>query len=131
LVIGVDTNVVVRLLVEDDAAQTRKSKAIFQEHVVFLSETVILETAWVLQKIYAFTPETIVAGLKQLFGLPNVYLKDPDVLKFALEWYEDGLDFADAMHLAQASNCTKMVTFDQRFARRAKLVSDRVVTLLE
>jgi predicted nucleic-acid-binding protein len=92
-VIAVDTNVVVRILVEDDAAQTRKSKAIFQDHVVFLSETVILETAWVLQKIYAFTPVTIVVGLKRLFGLPNVYLRDPDVLKFTLEWYEGGARF--------------------------------------
>jgi predicted nucleic-acid-binding protein len=128
--IAVDTNVVVRLLVEDDVEQTRESKAIFQEHIVFLSETVVLETVWVLQKIYSFTPVDIADGLKRLFGLSNLYLRNPEIVKFALQWYEGGLDFADALHLAQATDCTAMFTFDRRFAKRAERVSGRRVTLV-
>jgi len=130
-VIAVDTNIVVRLLVEDDSRQTRLSKALFEENLVFLSETVILETAWVLHKLYGFTNVEVVNGLRGLFGLTNVNLRNPDFVESALQWHEGGLDFADALHLALAIDATSFATFDRTFVRRAASLSGKMVTLLQ
>jgi len=127
--IAVDTNVVVRLVVEDDVAQTRQSTRLFETNEVYLCDSVVLETGWVLRHIYGYPPSTITSALKKVFGLPNVRLRDSHAIQLALEWHEQGLDFADAFHLAQASECTHLVTFDRDFAKRAAIVSDREVLL--
>jgi predicted nucleic-acid-binding protein len=128
--IAVDTNVVVRLLVEDDVEQTRHSTQLFETNEIYLCDSVVLETGWVLRHIFGYTPSAIAAALKKVFGLPNVRLRDSHAIQLALEWHEQGLDFADAFHLAQANECTHLVTFDRSFAKRAATVSDREVLLL-
>lgn len=128
--IAVDTNVVVRLVVEDDVAQTRQSTHVFETNEVYLCDSVVLETGWVLHHIYGYPPSAITAALKKVFGLPNVRLRDSHAVQLALEWHEQGLDFADAFHLAQANECTHLVTFDGNFAKRAATISDREVLLL-
>jgi predicted nucleic-acid-binding protein len=46
--VAVDTNIIVRLLTQDDEAQYQKSLEIFQTQTIFIPDTVILETEWVL-----------------------------------------------------------------------------------
>ena len=121
--IAVDTNVVVRLLVEDEPEQARQARQLFATEEVFVADTVVLETAWVLGYSYGLEQPVIVAGLRRLFGLPNVHLRDAAAVALALEWHSDGLDFADAFHLAQASHCSRLVTFDRRFVARAQAIS--------
>ncbi len=118
--IAVDTNIVIRLPTQDDPNQYQKSVDTFSTEEIFLADTVILETEWVLRYAYAYTPEQIIVALRRLCGLPNVHLRDADVIAFALTGYEVGLDFADALHLAQAKQCERMITFDQRFIDRAQ-----------
>lgn len=50
--VAVDTNIVVRLLTQDDELQYQKSQEIFQTQDVFIPDTVILETEWVLRFAY-------------------------------------------------------------------------------
>ena len=70
--IAVDTNVVVRLLTQDDAAQYRQSVKLFQtKDMIFIPTTVILETAWVLRTLYDFQPEAICTALRKVLGLPT------------------------------------------------------------
>ncbi len=118
--IAVDTNIVVRLLTQDDEQQSNKSLKLFQEQDIFISDTVILETEWVLRFAYKFTPNDICRALRNLFGLPNVQLNDANLMAQVLQWHENGLDFADALHLAYSHHCSVMYTFDEKFIKRAK-----------
>ncbi|MFB2977172.1 type II toxin-antitoxin system VapC family toxin [Microseira sp. BLCC-F43] len=68
--IAVDTNIVVRLLTQDDEKQYNKSLKLFQEQDIFIPDTVILETEWVLRFAYKFKPAEICQAFRNLFGLP-------------------------------------------------------------
>lgn len=122
--IAVDTNVVVRLLTQDDEQQYSKSLKLFQAENIFIPDTVILETEWVLRFAYQFKPEEICEAFRNLFGLPNVQLANADLMAQVLQWHENGLDFADALHLAQSQNCAELYTFDDKFVRRARDLSE-------
>jgi predicted nucleic-acid-binding protein len=118
--VAVDTNIIVRFLTQDDELQYQKSLEIFQTQNVFIPDTVILETEWVLRFAYKFKPVEIREALKKLFGLPNVHLNNPNLVAQSLQWHETGLDFADAFHLANSQNHTQFYTFDEKFIKRAK-----------
>lgn len=118
--IAVDTNVIVRFLTQDEPDQYQKSVHLFSTQDIFLTDTVILETEWVLRYAYAYESAQIILAFRKLCGLPNIHLRDADVIAFTLAGYEAGLDFADALHLAQAGQCEGMITFDQRFINRAR-----------
>lgn len=128
--IAIDTNVVVRLLVADDPAQAARSRQLLEDNEVFIPDTVILESYWVMRHRYQLDDAVIRAALKGLLGLPAIYMRDSAVVALALEWHEQGLDFADAFHLALSAGATGFVTFDQRLAKRAAQASGRTVTLL-
>lgn len=68
--LSVDTNAVVRLLVRDDEPQYEKSRALFADSAIYLTDTVLLETEWVLRFAYELDPPTIMSGLRKLLGLP-------------------------------------------------------------
>jgi predicted nucleic-acid-binding protein len=122
--VAVDTNIIVRFLTQDDPDQYQKSVAVFSSQDVFISHTVLLESEWVLRFAYKYTPDQIVVAFRKLCGLPTVRLQSADVVMSALAGREAGLDFADALHLAQAGGCEEMLTFDRRFTNRASRFSD-------
>lgn len=124
MIVTVDTNVIVRLLTQDDQLQYQQSLAIFQSQDIFIGNTVILETAWVLRFAYKFDPTEIGQALKQLFGLPNVHLANANLIAQVLQWHENGLDFADAFHLAQGQHCSQLYTFDEKFIKKANNLTD-------
>ena len=99
--IAVDTNIVVRLLTQDDEQQYNASLKLFQEQDIFIPDTVILETEWVLRFAYRFQPAEICQALQNLLGLPNVQVTDARLLAQVLQWHGQGLDFADALHLPE------------------------------
>lgn len=116
---AVDTNVVVRLIVADDKQQTKRAQAVFTAGDVFIASTVVLETEWVLRSGYGFAPTRIVMALKAVAGLPNVTVEEPALLAQALDWMDQGMDLADAMHLARANACTAFLSFDRKLAKLA------------
>jgi predicted nucleic-acid-binding protein len=117
--VAVDTNVLARLLLNDDAAQHQRVKALFKSRQVFTAPiTVILELVWVLES-YECTAENISAGLTALLDLPNFKPEQADALRQALQSYSSGLGFADALHLALSADQQGFVTFDKAFAKRA------------
>jgi len=121
---GVDTNIIIRLLTQDDPEQASRAKNVFADKQIFIADTVLLETEWVLRFAYGFAPKAIYQAIMNLLGLPNVHVARPDMLYQALQIYKAGLDFADAMHLAANSNCPALLTFDKAFIRRAKGLTD-------
>ena len=121
--IAVDTNLLVRVLTGDDPAQARRAVKILESDQILIPKTVILETEWVLRYAYEIETSRIIEGLKKLLGLPNLSVEDPDTVTQAISWFEDGLDFADALHLASSKRADKFVTFDRAFAKKARKVT--------
>jgi len=127
---AIDTNVVVRLLVADDADQAQAARQIVVGGETFLGVSVVLETEWVLRAGYDFTAPQIVDALRALGGLPGLTMEEPEQVAMALEGLEQGMDFADALHLARSGHCREFVTFDRKLAKRAKGLSRVPVLLL-
>jgi predicted nucleic-acid-binding protein len=121
--IAVDTNVLVRLLAEDDPAQAERAARLFAENEIFIPKTVMLETEWVLRHAYEIDRKGILEAFYRLMGLANVKLEDPHVVDVAVSWYTDGMDFADALHLGSSGNVEGFATFDRSLLRKAERVS--------
>jgi len=95
-VIAVDTNVLVRLLTNDNAAQAARSAAVFRAAPVFVPETVLLESEWVLRYSYGLAPRAIARAFLALLGLPTVTFEDAPAAYLAIRMLERGIDFACA-----------------------------------
>lgn len=120
--IAIDTNVVVRFIVKDDMAQFAKAERLVASEPVLVLNTVILESEWVLRKIYRNTPDKIGGALKAFVSLETVHAEDIDEMIIALDAYAKGMDLADAMHLAQSSSAQIFATFDKSLQRSAKRI---------
>lgn len=125
--LAVDTNVIVRYLTRDDAAQFAKADALVRSNDVRVCTTVLLETEWVLRRGYSFSRTEIAEALGAFAGLPRVTLEEPALAARALDWMSRGVDFADALHLAKADGCEAFLSFDRRLARLAKRVGGATV----
>lgn len=107
-------------MTQDDEVQYQKSLELIQNNNIFIPDTVVLETEWVLRFTYKLKRPDICSALRKLFGLPNVNLANPNLIAQALQWHELGLDFADALHLAHSQGYAQFYTFDDKFVKRAK-----------
>ncbi|HET7562994.1 MAG TPA: type II toxin-antitoxin system VapC family toxin [Rhodanobacteraceae bacterium] len=117
---AVDTNVVVRYLTGDDAAQARAARKLVDGGDIALSGTVLLETEWVLRSLYGYDRRRIHAALTAFAGLANVELDDPARAARAFDWFGKGMDFADALHLAACREGEAFATFDRKLATAAR-----------
>ena len=117
--LAIDTNLIVRYLTGDHPTQAAAARALIDGHVVFVATTVLLETEWVLRSVYGFSSQACAAAITRFAGLPTVTLEDPARAAAALDGVREGLDFADALHLAAARDCDAFVTFDQRLIKAA------------
>ena len=117
---GIDTNIIIRFLTGDHPEQSAKAKSVFKNGGLFIPDTVLLESEWVLRHAYGFSPSAIHEAFTKLCGLPNVALTNPHRVMTALRWYSNGLDFADALHLAASQGCRIFYTFDQKLVRKAQ-----------
>ncbi len=68
---AIDTNVVVRYLTGDDAKQSARARAVIESGSVFVSTTVVLESAWVLRSVYGFSRDAVANALRAFLGLPS------------------------------------------------------------
>ena len=118
--IAVDTSIIIRFLTQDNAKQYKKAYSILNTHEVFIPDTVILETEWVLRYAYEFSSEDICNALVQLFGLANIHLSNPTSMSQAIDWHRQGIDFSDAHHLTQCQQLDKLYTFDKKFSSKAE-----------
>jgi predicted nucleic-acid-binding protein len=118
--ISVDTNVIVRLLTGDDPMQFGRTKTLFSTGNIFISTPVVLECEWVLRYAYNFKPPEITNAFQSLFGLSNVNLENPHEIFNAIEWHQNGMDFADAIHLALSAEAEAFVTFDKSLIKTAQ-----------
>jgi predicted nucleic-acid-binding protein len=121
---AIDTNVIVRFLTGDDPGQTARARKLVEGGGIFVPTSVLLETEWVLRSGYGFATGPLVRALRDFAGLPGVTLEDPRLAARALDWAEQGLDFADALHLGATQGCTAFMSFDRKLAKAAARVVD-------
>jgi predicted nucleic-acid-binding protein len=119
---AVDTNVLVRLLTEDDREQAAAARALFAAGPIWIAKTVLLETAWVLRRLYGFEQEPIRQVFVSLLGLQDVHVEDAEVVASALVLAAGGIELADAIHLSSRPAGAVFATFDQALVRRGKRV---------
>jgi predicted nucleic-acid-binding protein len=121
---ALDTNVLARFFVDDaDDAQAAKQRPAAIAALAgrsFVSVTVLLELEWVLRGFYELHTRDISRVLWALASIEHVSLEDRDAVLVALDAFDKGLDFADALHLARSSRASGFATFDQRLAKRTK-----------
>ncbi len=119
--IGVDTNVLLRALVQDDPAQGRRvallaERTIRAEDTLFVDDVVVCETVWTLRAGYGLTRERIANVIQDLIETALFVFEDRNLLREALRAYRTGPgDFADyliGLRNARAG-CDHTVTFDR------------------
>ncbi len=121
--IALDTNVAVRYLLRDDLAQARIAHDFLRRNDCLITRTVLLETVWVLGSKLAgnLSREQVLERICHLLALPRMFAETPEVVELSLRWYESGMDFADALHLAAiAGTVEEFATFDKPLASRAR-----------
>jgi predicted nucleic acid-binding protein len=116
---AVDTNVLVRLLTGDDPRQCAAAKALFEAEPVWIAKTVLLETAWVLRRLYGFDDCALRDALTKLLGLDNAHAEDEAAVAAAFRLAAGGVELADAIHLTSRPPGAAFATFDRAFARLA------------
>jgi predicted nucleic-acid-binding protein len=117
--IGLDTNVLIRLAIDDAPEQSRIAKRLLKNNVGFISKTVLLEAEWVLRSVYQIERSAISGFFSKLLESENAVIEDHEVVERALRWYSEGADFADALHLSSC-NAPALHTFDKDFCKGVK-----------
>jgi predicted nucleic-acid-binding protein len=115
--LAVDANVLIRLIVGDDIVQSPRALALFEENEVWIATTVLLETEWVLRRVYRYGREPLARAIGSIAGLPNVQLEHPERIAAALARLQAGADFADALHVAGSGGAVHFATFDKACLR--------------
>lgn len=119
-----DTNVVVRLLVEDDPLQCERAERAFRRAVaeggVFFSAVVLVEVAWVLRVACKQDRATIATALRKLIDTTGVTVERDAIVRRAILDFEAGAaDFSDYVirESSREASALPVLTFDERFAR--------------
>ena len=130
--IGIDTNVLVRFIVQDDAAQAALAADVLErrctvENLGYVNLVVLCELAWVLAAAYGYSRAQVALALRQVLVTQCLEVQEHALAWAAVEDYAAGAaDFADFIigRLNQARGVETTVTFDRRAAR------SRLFTLL-
>jgi predicted nucleic-acid-binding protein len=119
---ALDTNVLIRYVVQDDEAQLAAArrlirKAVSEGQTLFVPVTVALELEWVLRSSYGVPRDEALEILSNLLSAAELTFESERALEVALHLYRDGsADFADCLHIALAAQAQELPlwTFDKR-----------------
>lgn len=122
---ALDTNVLVRFLVQDDAAQLAAAQrlianAITQGQTLFVPITMALELEWVLRSTYRRPKDEVTTVISHLLSATELSFESERALEVGLQLYREGsADFADCLHiaLAQQAGETPLWTLDKAAAK--------------
>jgi predicted nucleic-acid-binding protein len=123
--IGLDTNVVVRYLAQDDPVQSPKAtelieRRLAQQHPGFISVVAMVETAWVLERAYGLADHEIAAVIESLLQADVLVVeREEEVFYAMIALKEKRVSFADALiaALGARANCSHTFTFDRKALR--------------
>jgi predicted nucleic-acid-binding protein len=122
---ALDTNVLVRYIVQDDAAQLAAAKRLISRCVgegltLFVPVTVVLELEWVLRSNFEFGKDDVLRTLSSLFSAAELSFESERALEVALQLFRKGAaDFADCLHVTLATQAgeSPLWTFDKSAAK--------------
>lgn len=122
---GIDTNVLVRYIVQDDVKQSREATYFIEkecsvESPLFINGIVLCELVWVLESAYDYPRKNIAEVIEQILKTRQFHIHDPEILWQSVSGYKNnGADFADnyIAHLNKYHGCESTVTFDKRAAK--------------
>lgn len=123
--IGLDTNVLVRYLAQDDDAQaaiaTEVIESLSEAEPGFISLVTLVESSWVLTRAYGVDPDSLVTTLDLLLTSRELVLEHADAVRTAVDAVRDGAELSDAViaEIGREAGCSRTVTFDRAAARRA------------
>ncbi len=127
--IGLDTNVVVRYIMQDDVKQSKLATALMERltdvQPGFLSLVCITELVWVLESAYGLVRQQVVDVLSNLISIDVLKIERVSVVAAAIRNFREGsADFADCLIERSAANagCERTMTFDRSAARTANMV---------
>ena len=123
--IGIDTNILVRYLTQDDEKQAQAVNKTLEQYAnqpdsILINNIVFCELIWVLEKGYKYTKTQIVEAIKYILATKEFAFEEPELLRFALNDYQQlSLDFADSLigHINKAKKCQYTVTLDKAAAQ--------------
>jgi predicted nucleic-acid-binding protein len=123
--LGIDTNVVIRLIVSDDVDQTRRARRLVEEalsrdDIVLVSLLVVLESEWVLRSRYGFNRQAVLAIFRALLESRELSFEDEPALEEALfRWKDSACEFPDCLITAhnRQLGCRATATFDGKATR--------------
>jgi predicted nucleic-acid-binding protein len=123
--LGVDTNVVVRLVVADDADQTRRARKLIEhslarEEPALISLLVLQESEWVLRSRYGFGREALLKIFRALLEARELTFEDePSVEEALFYWKDSACGFSDCLIAAhnRRLGCRATATFDDKAGR--------------
>ncbi|MFA7267822.1 MAG: type II toxin-antitoxin system VapC family toxin [Sterolibacterium sp.] len=125
--IALDTNVLARAIVEEAAAdsatraQQQRARALLSSgRELFVPLTVVQELEWVLRSVYGMPAEDVALLFDDLLAVENIEVDRAAAVSQAVGWYRNGLDFSDALHLAQVGLCESLSSFDAGFVKLAR-----------
>jgi predicted nucleic-acid-binding protein len=129
--LGIDTNVVIRLIILDDAEQTRRARKLLEQTLsngepVIVSLLVLLESEWVLRSRYGFKREALLSIFRALLEARELSFEDEPALEEALfRWKGSACGFSDCLITAhnRQMGCRATATFDGNAARLPGTVS--------
>jgi predicted nucleic-acid-binding protein len=117
---AVDTNVLVRLLVRDNAAQVKAAEA-FIENGAWVSHLVLAETLWILDAVYERAPPQIAMAVELLLNHTSLTVQDADVVTMALDAFRarPSLGFSDCLvlEIARRAGHVPLGTFEKNLAK--------------
>jgi predicted nucleic-acid-binding protein len=120
--LAVDTNVLVRLIARDDAAQVRAAEG-FVAKGAWVSHLILAETIWVLDSVYELSRAAIARAIEMLLNHQELTLQDADVVGAALIQFQKHpkVEFSDclALEIARKAGHIPLATFDRDFAKLA------------
>lgn len=114
---ALDTNVVVRFLAADDREQSTLAEELLSQ-AFLISPSVLMECEWVLRSSYQWSRQQIALAFRSLLDLPG-FVAVPPEMRWIVDRFEAGADFADMVHLSGANGATAFATFDSRIAGAA------------
>jgi predicted nucleic-acid-binding protein len=125
---GLDTNVLVRYLVQDDVSQAKAADTVIEGAAgrgerLFLASITLCELVWVLESAYGYGRTEIVPTLEQITRTADFELEHAEYVRAALVLYRDTTaDFADALvgEINLAAGCDTTITFDKGLKRLAR-----------
>ena len=125
--IGIDTNVLVRYIAQDDAAQSARASQLIEQECSastpgFIGVVVLVELVWVSESCYGAARPEVAEIVRRILSIRQLVVQEAELVWKALRLFESSqADFSDCLieRAADAAGCTRTMTFDRKAAGTA------------